>query len=110
MTPPDVPIVPDDYQPPPGAVYVSGPEAALMLDVSTASISRWAATGYLPAVARTPGGRGRWYFDPDTVRALAAARRRGRKLLDQSGPHWRRAVAGPDVSGGTGPAWLEAIS
>lgn len=57
------------------AELLTSAQTALRLNVSVATIHRWAKAGELPAAQKLPGHKGDWLFDPDVIEAEAVARR-----------------------------------
>jgi excisionase family DNA binding protein len=55
-------------------------EAAEILGISVATVTRWAQNGKLPAIRKLPGWTGAYLFDARLVRHKAAER-----LLDKAG-------------------------
>ncbi len=51
-------------------------EAAAVLGISPATVTRWAASGKLPYLRKLPGKTGAFVFDASLVRRAAQARLR----------------------------------
>ncbi len=55
---------------------ITSAEAAEALDVTVATVNRWALAGTLPPAHKLPGGTGAYLFDPaevETIRAMRSA-------------------------------------
>ncbi len=49
---------------------ITSAEAAEALDVTVATINRWAAAGTLPPAHKLPGGTGAYLFHPADIEAI----------------------------------------